>query len=81
MSHINVDSTIKDVWETPVGHDVLKKLLLTLNLPESTVTNPVSAHVKISSLSKVFGDKVPPTFLMSLIHLINSEPDTPRVED
>lgn len=81
MSHINVDSTIKDVWETPVGHDVLKKLLITLNLPESTVTNPVSAHVKISSLSKVFGDKVPPTFLMSLIHLINSEPDTPRGED
>ena len=74
---IYIDSTLKEVWENPVGHDIIKKLLITKDIPEKTLINPLTLRLKLSQLTKVFGNKVDPNFLMAMIHLVNLNTDKP----
>lgn len=74
---VTVDSTIGEVYNTPVGHDVLKKLLLQLGLPEQTILNPVVSRMRLNHLTKIMGKKLDAQMLMALLHLVNLETDTP----
>lgn len=78
MKELTMESRIKDVWNTPVGHDILAKILLQLGKKETWITNPAVSSLKLKMLvkpaSKILDDDFWPAFL----HLINQEKD--RVE-
>ena len=77
MPQISLDSTVRELFETPVGHDVIEKVLLQLNISEKWITNPLIGNRKIRTLSKLTGKQLGDEFWQTLITLINSEPDVP----
>ncbi len=76
---LTLDSKIGDLYKNPVGHDTLSKVLLQLGLPESTITNPVVANMKVSAVADMTKAKLDPGFFKTLLNLLNMEEDVPFV--
>ena len=77
---ITRDSTIREVFDTPIGHDVLKKLLMQLNLPDAALKNPIIGSIRLRSLDrlgKLIGQRIDPDFIEAMCRLINSETSRP----
>ncbi len=74
---INYDSKIRDVYKTPVGHDIFSKLLLQLGKSEKLIINPVVGNLKIKGLSRLTQNIVGSGFFDAFITLVNSEQDLP----
>ena len=50
---LSLESKIGDLYNTPVGHDALAKVLLQLNVPEKAITNRVVSNMKLKYLAKI----------------------------
>lgn len=74
---ITMDSKIRDVYNNPIGHDIIYKVLLQLGINEKMLTNPIVGNMKLKSLSKITKGKLGPGFYDALLTLLNSEPDMP----
>lgn len=74
---LTYDSRIKDLYQTPVGHDALARVLLQLGLPEKAVTNPVVANLKLRTAAGLTKKKLGTEFYDALLHLVNLERDEP----
>lgn len=77
MATLSMHSTVKELFRSPVGHDVLAKVLLQLNLPESLLTNPVVGGLRLSTLSRLTRKRLGADFWTTLLALVNSERDVP----
>lgn len=71
------NSRIKDVWNNPIGHDVIKRLLLQTGKSEGIITNPIVGNLKIKTVEKFVKKKVGSGFFDSILTLLNNESDTP----
>ena len=78
---INYDSKIRDVYKTPVGHDIFSKLLLQLGKSEKLIINPLVGNLKIKGLSRLTQNIVGSGFFDAFIKLVNSEQDLPAPTD
>ena len=77
MSKIDKNSTIKEIYKTPVGHDVVDKLFMALGAKQNGLTKAVTGNIKLKSLPKLTNNLVSDEMLDSLIRLINSEKSVP----
>ena len=77
MMMITRDSTLKQIYETAVGHDALQKILLQAGLPDNLLSNPLSGKLRLKNIEKLGGGKVPAGLIDTLIHVINSERSVP----
>ena len=50
MKKLTEHSTLRELWENPVGHDVLAKLLMQLGRSERWLTNPAVSRLTILAL-------------------------------
>ncbi len=78
MQKLTLKSKIKEVYANPVGHDILKKLLLQLNISESWITNPAIRNMKLDMLKSIAGKRLDAEFFDIFLTLINSEHEVPR---
>ena len=46
-NELTPESTVRDLYATPVGHDILAKILLQLNISEDLVTGPLIGRMKL----------------------------------
>lgn len=74
---LTLDSTIGRLYENPVGHDALAKVLLQLGLSEKMITNPVISNLKLRTVARLTGKKLGPDFYDALLLLVNNEKDMP----
>ena len=70
------DSTIGELYENPVGHDALAKILLQLGLSEKVITNPIISNLKLKTVARLTKKKLGPDFYDALLRLVNSEADS-----
>lgn len=70
---ISNQSTLKEIYKNPVGHDILQKLFLQMNLKKSWLENPLIQHLKLGWIRKILGKKVSADFFEALIGLLNQE--------
>ena len=75
MKEVTMESRIKDVWNTPVGHDILAKILLQLGIRETWITNPAVSSLKLKTLVKPASKILDDAFWPAFLHLINQEKD------
>lgn len=78
---ISLESRIKDLYKTPVGHDIFSKLLLQLGKSEKLILNPLVGNLKIKGLARLTKNIVGSGFFDAFIKLVNSEQDLPAPID
>ncbi len=74
---ISKNSTVGQLYKTPVGHDVLNKLLLQTGMSEKAILNPIVSHLKLKTLPKIAGKMITDDMLDSIVNLVNIEKDVP----
>ena len=77
MTKLTYDSRVKDLYQNPVGHDALARVLLQLGLPETIITNPAVANLKLRTVAGLAKRKLGPDFFGALLHMVNQEQDEP----
>ena len=77
----DMDSRICDIYSTPVGHDIIQKLLLQLGIPEQSVTRGPVSKLKLRTLKFISGKKLDQDFFDSMLRLIGSEEAVPASGD
>src|SRR5690554_4187572 len=75
------DNRIKDVYANPIRRDIIDRILLQMNISNKAVTNPLVSNLKLKALPKFLKGKVDDGFVDSLLTLLNSERETPRVDE
>ena len=85
MNKITENSSLKEVWATPVGHDVLAKILMQMGISEGVIKAPIVRSLKLGKVMQLakrtplFAKDTSPEVIKgvtdSIIHLINSEED------
>ena len=85
MKKITENSSLKEVWATPVGHDVLAKILMQMGISESVIKAPIVRGLKLGKVMQLakktplFAKDTSPEVIKELtdglIELINSEED------
>ncbi len=74
---LTYDSTVGELYKSPVGHDALAKVLLQLGLPERVLTNRAVSSLKLGTVARLTQKRLGRDFFDALLHLVNSEPDAP----
>ena len=74
---LTYDSRVRDLYQTPVGHDALARVLLQLGLREKTVTNPAVANLRLRTVAGLAKRKLGPDFFDALLRLVNLDQDEP----
>ncbi len=80
MKPLTFESTVKELYKTPIGHDALAKVLLQLNLSEAVIVNPIVGSLKLKTLASLTKGKLGDDFFEALLKLVNTEKDTPFVK-
>lgn len=78
---LTLNSRVKEVYENPIGHDIVYKLLLQMNKSERLIKNPVVSSIKLKTLKKLTKQKLDEGFYDTLLRLLNSEEDVPSSTD
>jgi len=78
---LTMQSKIKEVYASPVGHDILGKVLMQLGLGDWVVTNPVIGNLTLNGLKKLAGKKLDETFLAAILNMLNAETGEPAAKD
>ena len=76
---LTLESTIGELYNSPIGHDTLGKVLMQLGISEKMITNGLVSKLKLKSVAKLAGRALGDGFFDTLLHLVNSEPDVPVV--
>ena len=74
---LDYDSTLGELYRSPVGHDALARVLLQLGLPERALTNRAVSGLKLRTVAKLAGKKLGAGFFDALLELVNGEKDQP----
>ncbi len=81
MGEITLQSRLNEVYANPVGHDVIKKILLQLNKDESLITNPITGNLKLSTALNLAKKQLGEGFADTFLRLLNNdESDLVRVK-
>jgi oligo-1,6-glucosidase len=74
---LDYQSKIREIYENPIGHDIIYKLLLQLNKKESLLLNPVVGNLRLKTVANLTKKSLGRDFFDTLLTLLNSEQDTP----
>lgn len=61
---LTYDSTVGELYESPVGHDALAKVLLQIGLPEQVITNKAVSGLKLRTIANLTKKQLGMDFLM-----------------
>lgn len=81
MEMITENSTLKEVYENPVGHDVLQKLLMQYGVDDAFLQKGVMSHTKLKTVMRLASKVLPAPFWETFFNLVNVEPDMPLEDD
>ena len=78
---LSLESKIGDLYNSPVGHDALAKVLLQLGISEKVITNRLVSNMKLKYLAKIANKPLGNDFFEALLNLVNTENDIPVVSN
>lgn len=74
---ITIKSKVKDIYKTPIGHDIISKILMQIGKSEKLVTNFIVGNLSLKTIS-IFTKKILGIgFFNTFINLVNTEKDEP----
>ncbi len=78
---LNRNSRLREVYQSPIGRDIIDKLLLQLKVSQRSIENPLIANLRIAGLKRLLGDKLSDGFIDTFLKLINAEETIPASGD
>lgn len=78
---LNEQSRIKEIYENPVGHDILARVLLQMGKDEKLLHNPIVANMKLKTVKRLAKDKLDDSFFETFLKMLNSETQRPFPDD
>ena len=81
MKQLSLDSKIKEVYAHPIGKDIIRRILLQMNVSETLITNPVIGNLTIKQVKKLTKKKLGEGFFQTFLTLLNSETSRPSSDD
>ena len=78
---ITLESKVKEVYAHPVGHDILRRVLLQVGVGAVAVENPLVANMSVGQLKKLTGKMLGDSFWNSFLNMLNMETDRPSDGD
>ena len=76
---LTMESTVGEVYNTPIGHDILFKILMQVGKPEFTITNPLVSHMKLKQIAPLTKRILDEGFWDAFLNIINSEHARPAL--
>ena len=71
-NNYTMKSKIRDVYKSPIGRDVIDKLMLQMNVSEKFLKNPFSMGMSLAALRDLMGKKIDSGFWYAVLALLNS---------
>ncbi len=81
MKKLTMQSKLKDVYATAIGHDIINKLLMQMGKTESIITNPIVGNLSLKIVARLTKKTLGENFFHTFITLLNSEQDEPGSSD
>ncbi|MCI8401838.1 MAG: alpha-glucosidase [Lachnospiraceae bacterium] len=78
---ITEKSRVKDIYDHPVGHDIIHRILLQCGMDSSVLGNPLVKNMTIGNIRKLSGRFADEDFWETLFALLNGETDRPAAGD
>ena len=79
MEKLTLESRVSDLYQTPVGHDVLAKILLQLGISEKIIKKGILSRMKLKTVAALTKKKLGEGFIEAVLQLVNTEEDVPIV--
>ncbi len=76
---LTLESRVGELFQSPIGHDTLAKVLMQLGLSEKVITNPIVSRLKLKTIANLTKKQLGNNFFDTLLHLVNSEKDLPFI--
>lgn len=70
---VDLNSSIGQIYDTPIGHDILKKVLLQAGVSERLIKNPIVRNIKFLTFAKLMGKKNGRGLAEGIIELVNTD--------
>ncbi len=70
---LSQDSRITDIYQNPIGHDVIDKILLQMGKSKRWVTNALVGNIKLKTLAKMAQGLLGQGFADTFLNLLNIE--------
>ncbi len=67
---LTLESTLADVLQTPVGSDLVAMVGYHAGIPDAVLNNPAVGKIKLKTISKLLGDKLPVETMEHLCKLL-----------
>jgi oligo-1,6-glucosidase len=81
VSILTKNNRIKDVYASPIGRDIIDRVLLQMNISKKAVTNPIVGNLKLKVLPKLLKSQLDEGFVDTLLTLLNTELETAKADD
>ena len=78
---IDYKSKVKDIYQHPVGRDVVDKILFFMKKPNAVIENPIIGNIRIRTLKWLLKKTFDDYFWEQLLWLLNSEQAVPSDEN
>jgi oligo-1,6-glucosidase len=75
------DNRIKDVYASPIGKDIIDRVLLQMNVSKKAVANPIVGNLKLKVLPKLLKSQLDEGFIDTLLTILNTEEEVPKVDE
>jgi len=72
---ITPQSTLSEVMATPVGNDLVSMVAYHAGIPDKVIHNPLVGNMRLTSIQKLLGDKLPMETVEHLCKLIGYTPE------
>ncbi|MBR3311516.1 MAG: alpha-glucosidase [Solobacterium sp.] len=72
---MTLNSRIKDIYETAIGHDLLHLILMSYGKKADMLKNPLIGNMKLKTLQTLTGPFLRQDFWSTFLELVNSEKD------
>lgn len=78
---LTMKSSLREVYAHPVGHDILKKIMLQTGMQERLLDNRITGAMSLQAVAALTKKILDDSFWQTFLHLLNSETDYPDETD
>jgi oligo-1,6-glucosidase len=78
---ITYESRVKEVYNTPLGKDMIDQLFLQMGMNESILKNPLVRNLKMKTVQKLAKDRIAEDFYPAFFDLINVESECYKAKE